>query len=94
MLLVFWATWCARCKQQMPMLRRLHKDYAGTKPAIAGIRVYRHRGTLSSFLRKISLPWTILHDASGGTAKARHAGGIPYTLLIDKKSIVVRIWPG
>ncbi|MGZ3277419.1 MAG: TlpA family protein disulfide reductase [Caulobacteraceae bacterium] len=37
----FWATWCAPCKEEMPSLAKLAKDYAGKGVKVVAISVDR-----------------------------------------------------
>ena len=43
-LLNFWATWCAPCVEEMPMLARLHSDFAGRGLQVVGIAVRDEHG--------------------------------------------------
>lgn len=86
----FWATWCGPCKEEMPSMEELWKqfkdkdfvfltisvDYAGVRPARELIE--KHRYT-----------FPVLVDSKCETLDLFQVKGIPTTFLIDKKGLIV-----
>jgi len=35
----FWATWCAPCRSEIPLLKTLHAEWAGNGMSVVGIAV-------------------------------------------------------
>ncbi len=93
-LLVFWATWCRPCRQEMPTLIKLHREFGDKGLAVVSVSTDGKMETLKSFLESNPLPYPILHDATGEVSRSYFAGGIPYTVLIDESGKVVKTWRG
>ena len=91
MLVNFWATWCAPCRDEMPMLDAVHEQYAPDGLAVVGIAlddVQRAR----EFAESLGIDYTILVGAQDvmatGLAWGNRAGLLPYTVLVDRDGIV------
>ncbi len=93
-LLVFWATWCFPCMQEMPVLEKLHADLAPHGLKLIAVSVDRSRETLDAFLKDRQLAFPVLRDPSTKARAAFGARGVPLTILIDKNGKVVRSWLG
>lgn len=93
-LLSFWSTACAPCLREMPVLCRLHEEFGDKGLAVVGVSLGDRRDKLTKFLKHRPLPFLVLHDANSKAEKAFFVRGIPHTVLIDKKGIVVRVWHG
>jgi peroxiredoxin len=91
LLVNFWATWCAPCRKEMPMLDEVHGQYADRGLAVVGIAlddVARAR----EFAEGLGIGYTILVGAGDvmatGLAWGNRAGLLPYTVLVDRDGIV------
>lgn len=80
-----WATWCAPCLREMPMLDRLAQDAAG--PGLSLIALNQDRGGLD-----VAAPYwddknfaalTLYLDPGLVTGRALKPRGLPLTVLID-----------
>ena len=57
-LLVYWATWCAPCKAELPTLKALWKRYGESgKLRIIGLNLDRELKDAAKFVAKEELPW-------------------------------------
>jgi peroxiredoxin len=90
-LLNFWATWCAPCVEEMPMLSRLQQDYAGQRLQVVGIAVddaVRAR----SFADSLGLDYALLFGTGEAMLVGRRYGNasgmLPYSVLIDADGFV------
>jgi peroxiredoxin len=87
----FWATWCAPCREEMPMLDSVHEQFAPQGLAVVGIAlddVQRAR----DFAESLAIDYTILVGAQDvmatGLSWGNRAGLLPYTVVVDREGIV------
>lgn len=87
----FWATWCAPCREEMPMLNEVYRSLAPQGLEVVGIAlddVARAR----EFAERLGIDYTILVGAGDvmatGLAYGNQAGLLPYTVLIDRDGVV------
>ena len=80
-----WATWCAPCIKEIPMLNELHEKYKGTNVKVIAITV--QSGTLEE-VKPFIPQFDIKYPVAVGTEETEEAfGGIigfPTTFVIDK----------
>ena len=83
LLLNFWATWCAPCREEMPALDRLHRTLGGAGDfAVVGIHVGPGGDALDAFLEEVPVSFPILVDADLALADWDVAA-LPTTVLLD-----------
>jgi thiol-disulfide isomerase/thioredoxin len=88
----FWATWCAPCIEEMPLLQSIHDEYRGRGVSVVGLGI-----DAPSALRRfrdehrLSLPlYAAGADGSElGRALGNRGGALPYTVLVDRKGRIV-----
>lgn len=62
LLLDFWATWCGPCLADLPELKRIHADFAGSEFQIIGISLDEQLTDLTSHLEQKPLPWPQIYQ--------------------------------
>ncbi|MBV1863585.1 MAG: TlpA family protein disulfide reductase [Rhodobacteraceae bacterium] len=86
-LLNFWATWCAPCRKEMPMLEALEKELGGEDFAVVTMATGRNPvPMIEAFFAKInvtSLP--ILRDPKQAYARRMAVLGLPMTMILDRQ---------
>jgi thiol-disulfide isomerase/thioredoxin len=94
-LVEFWATWCAHCLDELPVLKRNYQMYHDRGFEIVGISVDDERSDLASFLRKHKVNWTTLHDEEAGAehpmAMRYGIAAYPTNFLIGRDGRVVAV---
>ena len=95
-LLVFWATWCPPCRQEIPTLIKLHQEFGDRGLTIIGVCSNDKNSVedVRAFLRKRPLPYINLHDEKQEATADYGAKAVPSTILIDKSGTVVKTWRG
>jgi thiol-disulfide isomerase/thioredoxin len=93
----FWATWCAPCRREIPLLKNVAADWAGRDLTVIGIAVDtpdKVRQFASQF--KISYPVLIgEQDALDIAAKFGMGSPVfPFTVFTDRRGEVVALFVG
>jgi peroxiredoxin len=85
-MVVFWATWCPPCKQEIPNLIELRNTYSGDTLTIIALSDESDK-TLSSFRQVNGLNYTVA-SAENLPPPYDEVTAIPTILLIDKDGII------
>lgn len=84
-LLNVWATWCAPCVIEMPMLNALQEERGGDNFEVVTISVDRQQYDAAEFFKKNDLtaltPW---HDGTYSLAAKVGAPGLPISIFYNK----------
>lgn len=81
-LIDFWATWCATCKETVPQLVAIQKKYASKGLAVVGISVDKgDAAKVERGARKLGIAYQILHDPESTLSGAFGYNGIPSLYL-------------
>ena len=86
LLLNFWATWCAPCKEEMPSLDRLQVNQNLSNLKIFAINVSQEsKKKVDSFFEDLNIEnFEPYFDAPTTLAKTFSLRGVPTSILIDK----------
>jgi len=83
----FWATWCAPCREEMPDLIKLQQQYGPKGLQLVGIAIDEN-GPVTSFLERLPVNYPVLVGGFAATrlneAAGNGHGGLPYTVVIDR----------
>jgi cytochrome c biogenesis protein CcmG/thiol:disulfide interchange protein DsbE len=83
-LLDFWATWCGPCKESIPHLIQLYKNYRESGFELVGMNVDKGDGdTVRRFVKSMDIPYPVV-TAPEDVVRSYRVTGIPVTILIDK----------
>ena len=77
----FWATWCAPCKEELPSLQTLH-ELGGGKPVVLAINVRETSSHVRRYLAATGLSLPVVLDPQAELAKRYGVSVYPTTLLI------------
>lgn len=89
----FWATWCESCRDEMPAMQRLYREFKGKGFEIVGVNVKDKRPDALAFYKKLQLSYPVVLDPEGEVGLLYGAFGMPTTYLIDRHGIVLaRLW--
>jgi thiol-disulfide isomerase/thioredoxin len=87
----FWASWCAPCVQEMPALSAMSQQYAPKNIQFIGIGIDT-AANIATFLNKVPVKYPVYVAGFGGADISRNlgdaAGGLPYTVVIDRTGVV------
>lgn len=90
-LINFWATWCGPCRQEMPMLMDLQRDYESAGLQVIGIALDDAQ-SVRRFVQTYGISYPILVGSEDvfatSTAYGNDEGVLPYSVLVDKTGVV------
>jgi thiol-disulfide isomerase/thioredoxin len=89
----FWATWCAPCKQEMPWLIDFQKQYGPQGLVILGIAMDDSAEKVRKFAAQMGVNYTIVMG-NQPLADKYYVKGLPVTIYIDRNGRMTDQAPG
>jgi thiol-disulfide isomerase/thioredoxin len=87
----YWATWCAPCREEIPLFVRFQQEYASNSVQFIGIAIDQ-ADKVRDFAREFRINYPLFIggiDAVGLSRKAGNkAGVLPYTLILDRSGSI------
>ena len=84
----FWATWCAPCREEIPLLLAARDKYALSGVEILGIAI-DNAAKVGEFTRILNITYPVLLAEADGLDLMRRlgnsSGGLPYTVFVDRQ---------
>jgi thiol-disulfide isomerase/thioredoxin len=99
-LLNFWATWCAPCREEMPALQALAQELGPRGLVVVGVNAREPRQTVEAFIQAHRLSFPMLLDDDGRAGRAYQVFALPATFVVDRRGTLVgtvlggRDWAG
>ena len=87
-LINFWASWCGPCRQEMPLLDRLHHRYEDTGFAVLGVNVEGEAAPAQEIVDKTNVTFPILIDDGQKVSEMYNLQAMPSTVVIDRDGVV------
>jgi peroxiredoxin len=83
-MLNFWATWCAPCREEMPAMERLHQRYRQRGLVLLAVSVDTDASLVGPFLERYKLTFPVTLDAKMSLANRYGVRALPASFLIDR----------
>jgi len=91
----FWATWCAPCREEIPMFKDFHAAYGPKGFSLVGIAM-DDEGVekVKPFVDELKIPYLTLIGNEGVVDKFGGIVGFPTKFLVDREGRIVDSWVG
>ena len=91
LVLNFWATWCAPCREEIPVFVELQDQYRNDGLQFVGIAL-QETEEVRDFLQEFNVNYPSLVGSAGAMKIAKQLGNdigaLPYTVVIDRDGII------
>jgi thiol-disulfide isomerase/thioredoxin len=93
----FWATWCAPCRREIPLLKQIQAEHGDGNLQVIGVAVDEREAVLA-YAETADFNYPILIGQDEAIAAAESAGvpfiGLPFTLVISAEGELVKTHMG
>lgn len=85
----FWASWCAPCKESFPAMKELHEKYSAQGLVVVAVSIDDDKADMDAFLKKNPMPFTLVRDPQSKLFdKQLGLTGVPVSYILDKQGKV------
>jgi peroxiredoxin len=94
LLVVFFATWCPPCVQEIPHLIQLHRDYKSNGFSVVAISVDQEKGVVQKMVDRKEINYPVMMADSSVTRDFGGVYGIPTSFLVSSSGTVLKKYSG
>ncbi len=84
----FWASWCGPCRQEMPLLDDIYKQYKDMGFTLLGVNVEPDAHDANAWLKKTPVSYPILYDPKSRVSQLYRVQAMPATVIVDRNGVV------
>jgi cytochrome c biogenesis protein CcmG/thiol:disulfide interchange protein DsbE len=88
LLLNFFASWCLPCRDEMPAIEKISREYRARGVAFVGVAVDDTQAGLREFTTRYGVSFPVGLDKGAAIRNSFGLAGVPTTYFIDRKGIV------
>jgi len=92
MIINFWATWCAPCRREIPLLKKIQAEHGAEDFQVVGVAV-DFRDDVLKYAKEIGIDYPLLIGEEDGldavTKFGRGSLGFPFTVFTDNQERLV-----
>lgn len=87
-LLDFWASWCAPCREALPFYSDLHREFSDRGLVVLAVNVDEDLEDAQRFLEVLALGQPTVRDADWQVGRRYGVAVLPASVVIDRRGIV------
>lgn len=90
-LLSFWATWCKPCLDELSEYKKIYKEYQdkGFKMYAIATDDERTVSKVKPLVKSKGYDFPVLFDTNMDISRMYYAQSVPYTVILDKKGMII-----
>jgi len=81
----FWATWCIPCRDEMPLMERIHREFRVQGLEVVAVNFREDKQAVRQFSAQLGLTFKILLDPDGSVSNEYGAWSLPLSYFINRK---------
>lgn len=90
----FWATWCAACRETIPVLQRLQDKFGAKGLVVAGVTTDKGpKEKVAKFVRKMKMKYQVLWDSEDTQSKVFGFAGLPSVYVYGRDGKLLKAMP-
>ena len=89
LLINFWATWCAPCEEEAPVLEDAWREHRDEGLVVVGVAYDSFRGDVRRFARRFGMTYPLVHDREKAAVRRYGLKGVPETFFVDRDGRLV-----
>jgi peroxiredoxin len=86
--LVFWASWCGDCRQELERFERLRRTYGSVGLVVLGVNLDQEPERALALAGAAGIGYPVLLDADKDVSKSYRADDLPLIVLIDRHGAI------
>jgi cytochrome c biogenesis protein CcmG/thiol:disulfide interchange protein DsbE len=86
-----WASWCAPCRDELPLIEKAHKTLTARGGTVVGIDVKENSGAALKAVDEFGLTFPNLRDRDGSFVRKWGQTGYPENYVIDRQGRVAAV---
>lgn len=90
----FWASWCAPCRESLPFYERLYAARAKDGLRVLGVSIDVDRALAERFLQEVPTSFAMAWDADQRLAAQLALDTMPTALIVDREGVVRAVHRG
>jgi cytochrome c biogenesis protein CcmG/thiol:disulfide interchange protein DsbE len=90
----FWASWCAPCRDEAPLLERWHKRIQPDGGTVLGVDALDADDDARAFVRRYGITYPNIRDVSGERLRPFGIAAYPETFVIDRRGRIAALVRG
>ncbi len=90
LMMVFWATWCPVCKEEIPQIKKIADEFGPRGLAVVGVNVGVNDSPrkMAAYKKKYNLDYPVAFDKGSRVTKTFGVVGTPTIMILDKRGVV------
>ena len=86
--LVFWASWCGDCRQELERFERLRRTYGSVGLTVLGVNLDTEPGRATALAGAAGIGFPVLLDEAQDVSRTYRADDLPLIVLIDRRGAI------
>jgi cytochrome c biogenesis protein CcmG/thiol:disulfide interchange protein DsbE len=83
------ASWCAACQTEAPILEQAQQDLGGQPATVLGVTYEDNPANARGYVRARHITYPVLRDVTGHFVRSYHDDAVPETFVIDQHGRII-----